>query len=117
MDGYLAALESRPCAIPPLNGPANTKDLAWPHKISDFRGGLRRDQNFSGQRLSPNFDLSRLPETKYRKSCVEQAALTRPVRAKSLLSEIPGTAWWRTQSESNLSPLPNSLLTGKITGN
>ena len=44
----------------------------------------RRDQNFSGQRLSPNFGRSRLPEIKYRKSCVEQPALTRPVLAKSL---------------------------------
>ena len=26
------------------------------------------------------------------------------------------TAWWRTQSQSNLCPLPNSLLTGKRTG-
>ena len=25
--------------------------------------------------------------------------------------------WWRTQSKSNLSPLPISLLTGKLTGN
>jgi hypothetical protein len=25
--------------------------------------------------------------------------------------------WWRTQSKSNPSPLPNSLLTGKRTGN
>ena len=28
-----------------------------------------------------------------------------------------GTTWWRTQSQSNLSPPPNSLLTGKRTGN
>jgi hypothetical protein len=27
------------------------------------------------------------------------------------------TAWWRTQSQSNLSQQQNSLLTGKITGN
>jgi hypothetical protein len=27
------------------------------------------------------------------------------------------TAWWRTQSNSNPSPLPNSLLAGKLTGN
>jgi hypothetical protein len=27
-----------------------------------------------------------------------------------------GTAWWRTQSQSNLSPPPNSLLTGKKNG-
>jgi hypothetical protein len=27
------------------------------------------------------------------------------------------TAWWRTQSLSNLSQQQNSLLTGKITGN
>ena len=39
----------------PLNGPANTRDLAWPHKISGFKAGRRRDQNFSGRRLSPNF--------------------------------------------------------------
>jgi len=26
------------------------------------------------------------------------------------------TVWWRTQSKSNPSPLPNSLLTGKLTG-
>src|SRR5262245_11117084 len=25
--------------------------------------------------------------------------------------------WWRTQSESNPSPFPNSLLTGKLAGN
>jgi hypothetical protein len=28
-----------------------------------------------------------------------------------------GTAWWRTHSHSNLSPHPNSRLSGKITGN
>jgi hypothetical protein len=28
-----------------------------------------------------------------------------------------GIAWWRTQSQSNLSQQQNSLLTGKITGN
>jgi hypothetical protein len=28
-----------------------------------------------------------------------------------------GTGWWRTQSLSNPSPLGNSLLTGKRTGN
>ena len=27
----------QPCAISPLNGPANTRDLAWPHKISGFK--------------------------------------------------------------------------------
>jgi hypothetical protein len=27
------------------------------------------------------------------------------------------TAWWRTQSHTNRSPHPNSLLTGKRTGN
>jgi len=27
------------------------------------------------------------------------------------------TGWWRTQSISNLSQHPNSLLTGKLTGN
>jgi hypothetical protein len=27
------------------------------------------------------------------------------------------SAWWRTQLQSNPSPLPNSLLTGKLTGN
>ena len=37
MDGYLAALESRPCAISPLNGPANTRDLAWLHKFCDIK--------------------------------------------------------------------------------
>ena len=71
MDGCLVALESRPCAISPLNGPANMRDLAWPHKIFLFQDRARRDQNFSGRRLSPNFGRSRLPETKYRKLCVE----------------------------------------------
>ena len=39
MDGYLVALELRPCAISPLNGPTSTRDLAWPHKISGFKTG------------------------------------------------------------------------------
>jgi hypothetical protein len=30
---------------------------------------------------------------------------------------LHGNAWWRTQSQSNLSQRQNSLLTGKITGN
>jgi hypothetical protein len=30
---------------------------------------------------------------------------------------LRGTAWWRTQSQSNLSLRPISLLTGKLTGN
>ena len=37
MDGYLVALESRACAISPLNGPANTRDLACPHNMSGFK--------------------------------------------------------------------------------
>ena len=64
--------------------PCNTRDLAWPHKTFRFQGTRRRDQNFFGRRPSPNFGRSRLPETKYRKSCVEQAALTRAFLAKSL---------------------------------
>ena len=83
MDGYRGALEWRPCVTSPLNGPANTSGLAWPHKMSGFKQA-RRDQNFSGRRLSPNFGGSRLPETKLRKSPVEQAALTRAVLAKAL---------------------------------
>jgi hypothetical protein len=39
MDGYLVALESRPCVTSPQNGAANTRDLAWPHKISGFKAG------------------------------------------------------------------------------
>ena len=73
-----------PFAAVLLNGPTNTRDLACPHKISGFKDRPRRDQNFSGQRLSPNFGRSRLPETKYRKSCVEQPALTGPLLTKSL---------------------------------
>ena len=43
--------------------------------VLEGRGAPRRqEQNFFGRRLSPNFGWSRLPETKYRKSCVEQAA-------------------------------------------
>src|SRR4029078_2176009 len=40
-------------------------------------------------------------------------------RGKSTsLHKVPDsqTGWWRTQSKSNPSPLPNSLLTGKLTG-
>ena len=84
MDSYLGALGSQPCVISPLNGPANTRDLAWPHKIFRFQDRWRRDQNFSGRRPGQNFGRSRLPETKYRKSRVEQAALTRPFLTKSL---------------------------------
>ena len=46
MDGYLVVLESRPCAISPLNGPANMRDLACPHKISDFKTGRVRTRIF-----------------------------------------------------------------------
>ena len=49
MDGYLVALESRPCAISPLNGPANTRDLAWPHKISVSRQSGARNRIFSAR--------------------------------------------------------------------
>ena len=54
MDGYLVALESRPCAISPLNGPANTRDLAWPHKISDFKTGR------AGTRIFPAGDQAQI---------------------------------------------------------
>jgi hypothetical protein len=37
MDGYLGALEWRPCAISPLNGPANTRDLDYPPMMSGFK--------------------------------------------------------------------------------
>ncbi len=52
----------------------------------------------------PKFRPVRLSETKYQKPYVEQGALTRPILAKSLRSEIRRTAWWRTQSWSNSSP-------------
>jgi hypothetical protein len=101
MDGSLGALESLPCAISPLNGPANTRDLAWPHKISDFKTGRAGTRIFPGRdQAKISADLA-LPETKYRKSRVEQAALTRPVLAKSLWPGIRGTAWWARQG-SNL---------------
>jgi len=34
-----------------------------------------------------------------------------------LISRFRRTGWWRMQSEKNRSPRPNSLLTGKLTGN
>ena len=37
MDGYLGALGSLPCTISPLNGLANTRDLAWPHRFLAIR--------------------------------------------------------------------------------
>jgi hypothetical protein len=76
MDACRAALAWRPCVTSPLNGPANTSGLAWPHKMSG--------QNFSSRRLSPNFGWSRLPETKFRKSPVEQPALTRAFLSMAL---------------------------------
>src|SRR5262245_11439179 len=76
----------------------------WPGPIRcPVSSKPRRDQNFSGRRLSPNFGGSRLPETKFRKSPVEQAALTRAFLAKALQSEIRGTAWW-AREDSNLQP-------------
>jgi hypothetical protein len=37
--------------------------------------------------------------------------------ASYLETNFAQSAWWRTQSQSNRSRKPNSLLTGKITGN
>ena len=62
------------------------------------KASRRQEQNFYGQRPGPEFGISRLLETKYRKSRVEKAVPTRSVLTKSLGSEIDGTAWWRTQS-------------------
>ena len=38
----------------PLNGPANTRDLAWPHKISDFKTGR------AGTRIFPAGDQAQI---------------------------------------------------------
>ena len=54
MDDYLGALEWRPCVISPLNGPANTRDLAWPYKISDFKS-RRAGPEFSRPETKPKF--------------------------------------------------------------
>jgi hypothetical protein len=43
------------------------------------------------------------------------ATVAKAIRAGNL--RLRENAWWRTQPQSNLSPLSNSLLTGKLTGN
>ena len=73
MDGYLGALGSLPCTISPLNGLANTRDLAWPHRFLAIR------------RAAPGPKLF-WPETKpriwvspaYHRPNIENRASTRP---------------------------------------
>src|SRR5262245_803648 len=108
---------SQPCDTRRPNGPGNTPGSGSRRRHFPQEALLRQEQNFCGQRPNPEFGLSRRPETGARKSSVEKAALTPALLTKSLGSEIGETAWWRTQSKSNPSPLPNSLLTGKLTGN
>ena len=76
-----------------------------------------RETEFWGQRQRRRIDL-RTPLL----LCRDRARVI-PAANSGAIRERPGnisrrrTAWWRTQSQSNPSPLPNSLLTGKITGN
>ena len=65
---------SQICEMRRPNGPCNTRGSGSRRKRFPQWASRRQEQNFFGRRLSPNFGRSRLPETKYRKSYVEQAA-------------------------------------------
>ena len=56
-------------------------------------------------------------ETRYGEKGDEKGHQQWPDAANLLMFRDQATEWWRTQSQSNPSPLPNSLLTGKRTGN
>src|SRR5512139_4100849 len=54
MDGCRAALAWRPCVTSPLNGPANTSGLDWPHKMSGFKQAAPGPE-FFGPETKPKF--------------------------------------------------------------
>ena len=59
--------------ISPLNGPANTRDLAWPHKISSFKAVC------AGTRIFPARDQAQIsPGLASKRPNVENRASTRP---------------------------------------
>jgi hypothetical protein len=73
MEGYLVALEPRPCAISPLNGPAKTRDLAWPHKITGFMAVC------AGTRIFPARDQAQISADLARQRLnIENRASNRP---------------------------------------
>src|SRR5215831_13460268 len=70
----------------------------------------------------PDGTLRVTRERRVRFDCFRCASGDAVVRRRPDVAELKacflqGQRWWRTQSKSNPSPLPNSLLTGKLTGN
>ena len=84
----------RHCAAAPCRVVVNARhgDYGESHSVRVFKREHRlaetlldrQEQNFSGQRPGPVLGISRRPETRQRKSRVEQAAPTRAFLAKSL---------------------------------
>ena len=111
------ASASQICEMPRPHGPCNTRG-----------SGSRRKALSSIGITAPGIEFFR-PETGPRIRHIPPAGdqitkiARRRGRANAGLSRTvsvirdSGTAWWRTQSKSNPSPPPNSLLTGKSTGN
>jgi hypothetical protein len=69
------------------------------------------------RRQRPEIRLLRTQETRRRQALVKKARQRRANIAN--LQKVPDsqTAWWWAQSDANPSPCPDSLLTGKFTGN
>ena len=98
---------------------------AWPHlpintsiePVSAWSRLCCRETGFRGQRQKRRNGLP-IPVTHLQRQTGR--GIRRQIGAIRRISGnlgSNGTAWWRTQSQSNPSPLPNSLLTGKRTGN
>ena len=111
----------------PLNGRNSTRCLGWPDQKARCRCGKRPRQP---RRAGNGFQKARdkrpkiaqcgFPDWQRLRFAALNPAKARRFEAFGVALETLETersAWWRTQSQSNLSPLPNSLLTGKRTGN
>src|SRR5258705_8096056 len=56
-------------------------------------------------------------ETKIREMSGRKSPQKRPIRSRIANVRFAKTGWWCAQSRANRSPVGNSLLTGKLTGN
>src|SRR5262245_4474724 len=108
---------SRTCEMHRPNGRCNMRGSGWRPRHFSQKPSWRKEQDFFGQRLAPKFGISRLPET-------GPAKTTRRIgRANAGFSrKVSGIRDWgncvvvdaiRYEPVS----MPNSLLTGKLTGN
>jgi hypothetical protein len=116
MDGSRGVLESQPYVTFLPNGPANTRDLAWPDKIRGFKAG------HAGTRIFAARDQTQIPAgLACQRANIKNRASNTP-RQRGLFSqslcgqrfgELRGGA--RSRDRTCLSS-PNSLICGNLQG-